>query len=213
MKSLLGSVSPVDAYSFLQRKHPCLPILPLRTSRAHGRLSYVWEVLGFWICFLYFMVLLKGKNVILVFAWCHLPPSPYSWCVVLSSSSFDTYFLFGFEIFLSSPKLFSRPFCRALSPCSLCSVAIAVNYFCERINYTMAQLYIWKQRLVKFICVSAHHLLYDTDKARVIIQGKPQYWGHREGRPLRHWLETVVYNFRSFHFGLCIVLGRRSRQR
>ena len=51
---------------------------------------FCWELPGlmgnspmferFWafeICFLYFMVLLKGKNVILVFAWCHLPhPHP-----------------------------------------------------------------------------------------------------------------------------------------
>ena len=65
------------------------------------------------------------------------PPPPHPWCVVLSSSSFDRYFLLGFEIFLSSPELFSQPFCRALFPCSLCSASVAVNYFCELTSSTM----------------------------------------------------------------------------
>lgn len=66
------------------------------------------------------------------------PPHPHPRCVVLSSSSFARYFLLGFEIFLSSPELLSQPFCRALSPCSLWSVSITVNYFCELTNHTMA---------------------------------------------------------------------------
>ena len=163
VKSLLGSVSQIDAYSFLQREHPCFPILPLRTSRAHGQLSYVWEVFGFWnlLPILHDLIKRKKCNSCLCMMPCSPPPHPR--CVVLSSSSFARYFLLGFEIFLSSPELFSQPFCRALSPCSLWSVSIAVNSpIIPWLNYIYENKDWWSSsvfQLAIYCMIQTNHML------------------------------------------------------